>query len=75
MSSSTTRIDLPIKGMTCAGCANTVAEALRHEDGVKQATVNFATRRATVIFEPDVTGKEALAACWCVRRSLDDLAR
>lgn len=62
MSTSTARIDLPIKGMTCAGCANTVAEALRHEGGVKQATVNFATRRATVIFEPDVTGKEALAA-------------
>lgn len=62
MSTSTTRIDFPLKGMTCAGCANTIAEALRRENGVKQATVNFATRRATVIFEPDVTGKEALAA-------------
>ena len=62
MSTRTTRIDLPIKGMTCAGCANTIAEALRHENGVKQASVNFATRRATVIFEPDVTGKAALTA-------------
>ena len=62
MSSSTTRIDLPIKGMTCAACAHTVAESLQHAAGVKEASVNFATRRATVIYEPDSTGVEALTA-------------
>ncbi|HLG22531.1 MAG TPA: heavy metal translocating P-type ATPase, partial [Candidatus Manganitrophaceae bacterium] len=42
------RIDLPISGMTCAGCASKVERALRSAPGVLSASVNFATRKATV---------------------------
>jgi Cu+-exporting ATPase len=45
------RLDLPIEGMTCAGCAGRVEKSLNRLDGV-EATVNFATERATVELDP-----------------------
>ena len=41
------RITLPIEGMSCASCAATVQEALQGMNAVSQATVNYATARAT----------------------------
>lgn len=58
----TEAIDLAITGMTCAGCASAVAQALRRSPGVVAAGVNFATRRATVVYSPALTGRERLAA-------------
>ena len=43
-------IDLPITGMTCSGCVRNVERALIKMDGVKEASVNLATERATVQF-------------------------
>jgi len=45
---------LPITGMTCANCAATVERTLRKTAGVADATVNYATERATVHFDPDL---------------------
>ncbi len=45
------RIELPIEGMTCASCANRVERRLNDLDGV-EATVNFATERASVAYDP-----------------------
>ncbi len=45
------RVDLPIEGMTCSSCAGRVEKSLNRLDGV-EATVNFATERATVSFDP-----------------------
>jgi Cu+-exporting ATPase len=45
------RIDLPITGMTCASCANRIERRLNHLDGV-EATVNYATEKATVSYDP-----------------------
>jgi len=46
------RVDLPVVGMSCAGCAGNIERGLRDLSGVKEANVNFATSRATVLFEP-----------------------
>ena len=46
------RLDLPIGGMTCSSCAGRVEKRLNQLDGV-EATVNFATERASVSFDPD----------------------
>ena len=54
------RIEIPITGMNCAGCALNVEKALKGVAGVDSAAVNFATARATVLFEPQLTGPEAL---------------
>ena len=45
------RLDLPIEGMTCSSCAGRVERRLNEIDGV-EATVNFATERASVSFDP-----------------------
>jgi Cu+-exporting ATPase len=49
---TTQRIDLPITGMTCANCARTVERTLGKTEGVSEASVNYATERATVTFDP-----------------------
>jgi Cu+-exporting ATPase len=57
----TTRVELPITGMTCANCAATVERTLnRKVPGVVQAAVNFATERATVEYVPGVASVAAM---------------
>jgi Cu+-exporting ATPase len=53
--------DLPIEGMSCASCAMKVEKSLGAVEGVSEATVNFATGRAAVGFEPGTTSADQLA--------------
>ncbi len=46
------RITLGITGMTCAACAVRVEKALRAVPGVREANVNLAAEKATVLFDP-----------------------
>jgi Cu+-exporting ATPase len=52
-------IELPITGMTCASCANRVERRLNKLDGVT-ATVNYATEKARVEFDPGAVAPEQL---------------
>jgi Cu+-exporting ATPase len=61
------RTDLPIEGMTCASCANTIERRLAKQPGVTSANVNFATKVATVKYDPAATGPEQLA------KAVDDI--
>jgi len=56
------RIDLPITGMTCAACAARIEKSLNKSEGVRKATVNLATSRATIEYDPAATGIKQLAA-------------
>jgi P-type Cu+ transporter len=47
----TEQLSMPIEGMTCASCAARVEKRLNDLDGV-EATVNYATERATVEYDP-----------------------
>ncbi|MEO8073329.1 MAG: heavy metal translocating P-type ATPase [Acidobacteriota bacterium] len=49
------RVDLPITGMTCAACANRIEKQLKKQTGVDGASVNFATSKATVNYNPEKT--------------------
>ncbi len=60
MASSTRQITLPVTGMTCANCVATLERNLRKLDGVKLATVNLASERATVEYEPARLNQQAL---------------
>jgi P-type Cu+ transporter len=51
MAAVTEQVELPITGMTCASCANRIERKLNKLDGVS-ATVNYATEKATVAFDP-----------------------
>ena len=54
-----TRLDLPVQGMTCASCANRIERKLNKIEGV-EATVNYATERASVEFDADEVAPERL---------------
>ncbi len=51
-----------IEGMTCAACVRRVEKALESVDGVRAASVNLATERATVDFDPALTSVDALTS-------------
>ena len=61
-STSSTRVDLPIEGMTCAACANRITRGLTRLEGVDDADVNFATHRATVYLDPTAIDIDDLTA-------------
>jgi P-type Cu+ transporter len=52
-------LELPIEGMTCSSCAGRVEKSLNGLEGV-EATVNFATERASVSFDPAQVAPEQL---------------
>jgi len=54
------RVDLPLTGMSCASCANTIEKALGKAPGVSKASVNFATRTATVRYDAAATSPKKL---------------
>ncbi|WP_457632713.1 heavy metal translocating P-type ATPase [Oceanithermus desulfurans] len=45
-------ITIGIEGMTCASCVTRVERALAQQPGVRKASVNLATEKATLILEP-----------------------
>ncbi len=55
MTTQLSRVDLPISGMSCAGCAASIEHRLAEAPGVVSARVNFATNTATVEFDPGQT--------------------
>jgi Cu+-exporting ATPase len=59
---SAEEVELPIGGMTCAACARTVERQLASSPGVAKASVNFATKTASVSYNPRQTRVEDLVA-------------
>ena len=53
-------INLDIRGMTCAGCVNSVEKALGGVRGVDLAEVNFAMNRASVHYDSEITNPSSL---------------
>ncbi|MDQ3863912.1 MAG: heavy metal translocating P-type ATPase, partial [Actinomycetota bacterium] len=54
------RIDIPVTGMTCASCVRLVERALAKEEGVAEASVNFAAEKASVAYDPKATSPSEL---------------
>ncbi len=48
------QLSLPVTGMTCANCSLTIERNLKRLDGVEAATVNLATEKASVTYDPSV---------------------
>jgi len=58
-----TKIELPVTGMTCANCAANIERTLNKKvPGVINATVNFASERAAVEFLPNVVTVDDMIA-------------
>ncbi len=54
------RIELPVEGMTCASCAVRIEKGLRKLPGVREVSVNLASERAVVEFDPEVLSTEQI---------------
>jgi len=54
------KVDLPIKGMSCVSCAQTIEKNLKKKKGVHAASVNFASEKAYVDFNPQVISNKDL---------------
>ncbi|RZA00360.1 MAG: cation-translocating P-type ATPase, partial [Moraxellaceae bacterium] len=50
----------PVKGMTCAACAQSVESMIKSVDGVEDANVNFATATVYVKYNSSVVGPEKI---------------
>jgi Cu+-exporting ATPase len=60
---ASTKIELPVTGMTCANCAANIERALNKKvPGVVQAAVNFATERVSVEYIPGVSDIEDIVS-------------
>src|SRR5262249_52769604 len=53
-----TEITFPVTGMTCASCVRRVEKALARVPGVQEASVNLATEKAKVLYDPAVATAE-----------------
>ncbi|WP_375199138.1 heavy-metal-associated domain-containing protein [Cupriavidus metallidurans] len=51
-----------IENMTCALCPVTVRKAMEGVAGVKSVKIDFENKTATVLFDPAVTDRAAIAA-------------
>jgi len=57
---NTVKQTLPVLGMTCASCANSAESIVKHQEGVVDASVNFATGNLTVEYLPNMTNATKL---------------
>lgn len=47
------KIVINIEGMTCASCAQINERALKKTDGISEVSVNFATKKASITYDPN----------------------
>jgi copper chaperone CopZ len=57
----TQTLTMPVRGMTCGGCARTVEKKLAATPGVSKVTVDLEGARATVEYDEAAVRPEALA--------------
>lgn len=59
-STSTQRVQLSLSGMHCSSCAGLIERGLKKVPGVKEANVNFAAEKASVLLDESVSPKQKL---------------
>ncbi len=51
--SKKTSARIPVTGMTCTNCAATIEKGLAETEGVEKASVNFASEKANIEYDPE----------------------
>jgi Cu+-exporting ATPase len=54
------RITLPVAGISCANCVNTIERELKRLQGVSEVSVNLATEKATITFDSSAVGEDRI---------------
>ena len=55
------KTEIPVGGMTCASCSARVERRLGALEGVSEASVNLATERASVLYDPEAVTPSGIA--------------
>ena len=55
-------VSLPVTGMTCASCVRRVEKALDKVEGVVETSVNLATEKARIAYDPALASPDRLKA-------------
>ncbi|MFW6040275.1 MAG: heavy metal translocating P-type ATPase [Thermoplasmatota archaeon] len=55
------RKDIPIEGMHCASCAQTIKKSLDKLEGIDKSNVSYASERASIEFDPDKVGMDDIS--------------
>ena len=58
----TSEVTFSVTGMTCASCVRRIEKALGRVDGVAEASVNLATEKAHVMFNPALASMDQMRA-------------
>lgn len=61
MSATAEKVTLKITGMTCASCVARIEKGLKKLPGVSDASINLATERASITYDPGLTGPAEFA--------------
>ena len=59
---SSTLVELPVEGMTCASCVGRVERALKKVPGVREAVVNLATEKASLSLDDPAQARAVVPA-------------
>ena len=57
-----TTVELPITGMTCVGCAQSIEKSLDSRAGVLKSAVNFPSSKVSVTYNPAETDLAAITS-------------
>ena len=57
---NTEKINLKLRGMSCASCANSIEEAISNVPGVESCNVNFGAEQAAIKYNPQQTSVQAI---------------
>ena len=52
---------IPVKGMHCATCAQSISNNLYKRDGIKKANVNYGTEKAVIEYDPEKVNLDDIA--------------
>jgi len=55
-------LTLHVEGMTCQGCAQSLAASLKRQRGVLEVQVDWRSGRAVVTYDPEQAGPERVLA-------------
>lgn len=61
--SKTNTVTIPIGGMTCAACAQRIEKAISKLEGISKVSVNLATEKATVQYDPQIIRISSIKQC------------
>ncbi|NLM60295.1 MAG: heavy metal translocating P-type ATPase, partial [Clostridium sp.] len=63
--------ELILEGLDCAGCAAKIEKMVKEIDGVKNASINFVTKKLTIEFENALKSEDIVKKATKIAKSVE----